>query len=73
MSLFKILHYIQLENLRKTTTHLTLNSSIQSRIVLKTNSINVCDDTQSVVMIGNGHSFDQLHESLKYMSVWKGL
>jgi len=24
-------------------------------------------------MISNGRSFDQLHESVKYMSVWKGL
>jgi uncharacterized membrane protein len=73
-SSFKILHNIQLENLTKPTTYLTLNSSL-SRFVLKRNRINVLSVKilTSVVMISNGQSFDQLHESLKYMSVWKGL
>ena len=76
MSSFKILHDIQSGNLRKTTTDLTRNSNQQSVkicIQKKQYSCTVSEDTQSVVMIINGQSFDQLHDSLKYMSVWKGL
>ena len=73
MSSFKIPHNIQLENLRKTATDLTVSSShhsVKICIEKKWDQCNVCIiDTQSVVMISNGQSFYQLHECLKYMSV----